>query len=69
MEDSRDPAFAKEGGNMHPVLRYVQIAVACAALVVGIGAGVASADDNAQPMDFTHNVLDAPAPVTLVVFG
>ena len=69
MEDSRDPAFAKEGGNMHPVLRSVQIAVACAALVVGIGAGVASADDNAQPIDFAHNVIDAPAPVTSAVFG
>ena len=54
---------------MHPVLRSVQIAVACAALVVGIGAGVASADDNAQPIDFAHNVIDAPAPVTSAVFG
>jgi len=54
---------------MHPIRRYLRVAVVCAALVVGIGAGVAAADDNSQPIDFTHNVVDAPSPVTSAVFG
>ena len=54
---------------MHPVPRYLRVAVVWAALVVGIGAGVAAADDNSQPIDFTHNVVDAPSPVTSAVFG
>ena len=32
-------------------------------------ASVAAADDNPQPIDFTHNAFDAPAPVPGVVWG
>ena len=31
--------------------------------------GVALADENPQPVDFTHNAVDAPAPVAGAVFG
>jgi hypothetical protein len=37
--------------------------------VIAIAAGSAYADDNPQPVNFTHNVTDAPAPVTSAVFG
>ncbi len=30
---------------------------------LGLGATVALSDDNPQPIDLTHNVADAPAPV------
>ena len=33
------------------------------------GVALAAADDNPQPVDFTHNVFDAPAPVAGAVFG
>ena len=47
-----------------------RVAVAASAVaMVGMSAGVARADDESQPVDFTHNVLDAPAPVTGAVFG
>jgi hypothetical protein len=39
------------------------------ALAVGVSALPAIADDNPQPVDFTHNALDAPAPVAGAVFG
>jgi hypothetical protein len=42
--------------------------VAVATLCVGVAAAIAD-DDNLQPIDFTHNVSDAPAPVTSAVFG
>jgi hypothetical protein len=51
------------------VLLRVTMAASVLALVVG---GVAQAEDDGdltQPIDFTHNVLDAPAPVTSAVFG
>jgi hypothetical protein len=34
-----------------------------------VGTAVATADDNAQPVDFSHNAVDAPAPVAGAVFG
>ena len=34
-----------------------------------LGVAVAFADDDPQPVDFTHNVKDAPAPVAGAVFG
>ena len=40
-----------------------------AACIVGVGAVAAFADDNVQPVDFTHNVNDAPAPVAGAVYG
>ena len=43
--------------------------VAVVALVAFAAAAVASADDNPQPIDFTHNAFDAPAPVAGVVSG
>ena len=39
------------------------------ALAVGVSALPAIADDNPQPVDFTHNAVDAPAPVAGSVFG
>jgi hypothetical protein len=36
---------------------------------LAIGVAVAAADGEPQPVDFSHNVLDAPAPVTSAVFG
>lgn len=44
------------------------LAVAVVA-VLAAGAAVAVADENPQPIDFAHNVTDAPAPVTSAVFG
>jgi len=47
------------------------IAVAASAVFV-FGAGLSLADeggDNIQPVDFTHNGVDAPAPVAGAVFG
>jgi hypothetical protein len=47
----------------------------CALLLVALGAFVAfgtaaaAAGDDPQPVDFTHNVFDAPAPVAGAVFG
>ncbi len=50
-----------------------RLAVALAAVAVGLfGAGSALAFDqgeNIQPVDFTHNVFNAPAPVANAVFG
>jgi hypothetical protein len=34
-----------------------------------LGTAVAAAGDDPQPVDFTHNVFDAPAPVAGAVFG
>src|SRR5438552_12394071 len=34
-----------------------------------LGTAIAAADDDPQPVDFTHNVFDAPAPVAGAVFG
>src|SRR5262245_2550000 len=45
---------------------FVLVGFAALALVL---AGVAFGDDDPQPIDFTHNVRDAPAPVPGGVFG
>ena len=42
------------------------IAVAC---ILGAGVAVALADGDPQPLDFTHNAFNAPAPVPGAVFG
>jgi hypothetical protein len=34
-----------------------------------LGTAIAAADEDPQPVDFTHNVVDAPAPVAGAVFG
>src|SRR5438445_11600537 len=34
-----------------------------------LGTAIAVAGDDPQPVDFTHNVFDAPAPVAGAVFG
>ena len=44
------------------------VLAAVAATVIGQSLGVA-ADTNPQPIDFAHNVLGAPAPVTGAVYG
>jgi hypothetical protein len=41
-------------------------------IVLAMGAGspvLGDGGDNVQPIDFTHNVMDAPAPVNSAVFG
>ncbi len=40
-----------------------------AAITLTAGVSIALADENPQPVDFTHNVVDAPAPVAGAVFG
>src|SRR5262245_41180588 len=58
-------------------LRHRPVAIALVAvplLVVGIGLAVRPVfgdddGDNVQPVDFTHNATDAPAPVAGSVFG
>jgi hypothetical protein len=47
-------------------LAVLFIAAAC---ILGVGVAVALADDDPQPVDFTHNPFDAPAPVAGAVFG
>jgi hypothetical protein len=55
------------------VRRRVGTVVAIASIVaLGLGAGPALGEDEGeivQPVDFTHNVVDAPAPVAGSVFG
>jgi hypothetical protein len=34
-----------------------------------LGTAIAAADDDPQPIDFTHNAFDAPAPIAGAVFG
>src|SRR5205085_2757129 len=47
------------------------IVVAAAATLpfLGIAPAAAEPGENVQPVDFTHNAVDAPAPVTSAVFG
>jgi hypothetical protein len=47
-------------------LAVLFIAAAC---ILGVGVAVALADDDPQPVDFTHNAFNAPAPVAGAVFG
>lgn len=49
--------------------RLGAIAGAGAVLLLAVGAGVAFAADNPQPVAFGHNVTNAPAPVVGAVFG
>jgi len=49
--------------------RFTAVATVTAALGLAVGAVVALGDDNPQPIDFTHNAIGAPAPVTGTVFG
>jgi hypothetical protein len=42
----------------------VSLLVLVSAVALGTGASVAFSDDDPQPIDFTHNAVDAPAPVT-----
>jgi hypothetical protein len=57
-----------KGSNARKRRRAAAIIVATAAVGLAIGVPIVLADD-AQPVDFTHNVLDAPAPVPQSVFG
>jgi len=43
--------------------RLPATAVLVSVVALGVGAAVALSDDNPQPIDVTHNVSDAPAPV------
>ncbi|HEX5239836.1 MAG TPA: sialidase family protein [Candidatus Limnocylindrales bacterium] len=50
--------------------RRLATALAAAGLLVGMTGGLALADDDQiQPVAFSHNVMDAPAPVNSAVFG
>src|SRR6266853_1267369 len=49
--------------------RVASIVLVAAALALGVSVAAALGDDNPQPINFTHNVNDAPAPVTGAVFG
>jgi hypothetical protein len=49
--------------------RPLALLFVAAACILGAGAVAAFADDNVQPVDFTHNAFDAPAPVAGAVFG
>lgn len=46
----------------------LRVSALAGVLVLIAGVGLASADDP-QPVDFTHNAVDAPAPVAGAVFG
>ena len=49
----------------------LRVTMAASVLALAVGGVVQAGDegDLNQPIDFTHNVLDAPAPVTSAVFG
>ena len=49
--------------------RFGVVALVVAALGLAGGIAAALGDDNPQPIDFTHNINDAPAPVPGAVFG
>jgi hypothetical protein len=52
-------------------MRAVQgvIVAAVSISVLALSPALAYAGDDPQPVDFTHNVVDAPAPVAGAVFG
>jgi hypothetical protein len=50
-------------------LTRLSLLVALVALVAFGVAAVASADDNPQPVDFTHNVFNAPSPVAGTIWS
>ena len=52
-----------------PTRRLVALIAAGSLFAVTMGAVAAADGDLAQPIDFTHNGVDAPAPVTSAVFG
>jgi len=56
-------------GSSYPVSRRKGFAVLAAALVALACSAAAALADDPQPVDFTHNSLDAGAPVTSGVFG
>src|SRR5437762_2946039 len=50
--------------------RRALVPVLCSVLAVGAGVLVTGQEeDSDQPIDFAHNILNAPAPVTSAVFG
>jgi hypothetical protein len=51
--------------------RLVVLAAATTLLTLGFGVSAAAGEDGGdpQPVDFSHNVSDAPAPITSAVFG
>ena len=56
----------------HVPRRFLALLASGGLLVLAMGAGgpVLGGDgDNVQPIDFTHNVMDAPSPVNSAVFG
>jgi hypothetical protein len=56
-------------GRKFGLLTASGVVVLLAAWLVGTGSATAEVGDLVQPVDFTHNVVDAPAPVTGAVFG
>jgi hypothetical protein len=56
----------------HAPRRLLAMVASGGLLVLALGAGnpvLGNDGDNVQPIDFTHNVVDAPAPVNSAVFG
>lgn len=58
----------REGARARGGRRLAVLAVALAC-ILGAGVAVALADGDPQPVDFTHNAFNAPAPVPGGVFG
>lgn len=55
---------------MHTKNTYLlRVTALLAAIVLVAGVGVAQAEEDPQPVDFTHNAVDAPAPIAGAVFG
>jgi len=53
-----------------PRLRRAWLVLAAlSAFALAVGAATALGDGDPQPIDFSHNVVNAPAPVTSAVFG
>jgi hypothetical protein len=56
----------------HSPRRFLAMVATGGLIVLAMGAGspvLGDGGDNVQPIDFVHNVMDAPAPVTSAVFG
>jgi hypothetical protein len=56
--------------NKEDVVRPIRGVILATIAIMALSQSLAvSAGDNPQPIDFTHNIKDAPAPVTGAVFG
>ena len=58
----------RQGEGVMRAVRGVIVAAASISMLA-LSPALAHAGDDPQPVDFTHNVVDAPAPVAGAVFG